>query len=201
MALKNFDMLLAGVGGQGIILAGQIILESALKKGHQVYAFEEHGMARRGGAVASHIRFGEEIYTPLIPLGFGKLLAAFEPAEALRHLHFLDNESKIILNTKAVVPVSVSTQKGSYPEINDILDMLITRSREIYAINATALANEAGNPISMNIVMIGAICACGAVDLPREDVLEIIEKRSPSYSKDINIKAFELGYEIVEDAI
>jgi indolepyruvate ferredoxin oxidoreductase beta subunit len=200
MVSKSFDMLLAGVGGQGIILAGQIILESALKKGHRVYAFEEHGMARRGGAVASHIRFGEELYTPLIPIGFGKLLAAFEPAEALRHLQFMDTESKIILNTKAVVPVSVSTQKGSYPEINDILDVLITRSREIYAINATALAKEAGNPISMNIVMIGAICACGAVDLPKEGVLEIIAKRSPSYSKDINIRAFELGYEIVEDA-
>jgi indolepyruvate ferredoxin oxidoreductase beta subunit len=193
-------MLLAGVGGQGIILAGQIILESALKEGHRVYAFEEHGMARRGGAVASHIRFGEELYTPLIPVGSGKLLAAFEPAEALRHLHFMDCESKIILNTKAVVPVSVSTQKGSYPEINDIIDMIINRSREIYAINATALANEAGNPISMNIVMIGAICACGAVDLPKEIVLDTIKKRSPSYSKDINIKAFELGYDIVLDA-
>ena len=200
MEPKHFNMILAGVGGQGIILAGQIIIESALKKGHRVYAFEEHGMARRGGAVASHIRFGEELYTPLVPLGFAKLLVSFEPAEALRHIQFLHSESTIILNTKAVVPVSVSTEKGSYPEINDILDMIITRSREIYAINATALANEAGDPISMNIVIIGAISACGAVDLPKEVILDTIEKRSPSYSKDINIKAFELGYEIVEDA-
>jgi indolepyruvate ferredoxin oxidoreductase beta subunit len=133
-------------------------------------------------------------------MGSGKLLAAFEPAEALRHLHFLDTESKIILNTKSVVPVSVSTQKGSYPELNDILDMVITRSREIYAINATALASEAGNPISMNIVMIGAICASNAVDLPKDVLMDIIKKRSPSYSKDINIKAFDLGYNIVEDA-
>ena len=200
MESKNFDMLLAGVGGQGIILAGQIILEAALKQGHKVYAFEEHGMARRGGAVASHIRFGEQLYTPLIPVGTGKLLAAFEPAEALRHLQFMDTESKIILNTKPVVPVSVSTQKGSYPKTNDILDKLIVRSREIYAINATALATEAGNPISMNIVMIGAISACGAVDLSKETILEVIENRSPSHTKEINIKAFESGYDIVEDA-
>ncbi|UCE36643.1 MAG: indolepyruvate oxidoreductase subunit beta [Thermoplasmata archaeon] len=200
MESKNFDMLLAGVGGQGIIFAGQIILESALSEGYRVYAFEEHGMARRGGAVASHIRFGEELYTPLIPVGTGKLLAAFEPAEALRHMHFMDSGSKIILNTKPVVPVSVSTGKGSYPEVNDIIDIIINYSREIYALNATSLAEQAGNPISMNAVMIGAISACGAVPLPKEIVLEIVQKRSPSYSKDINTRAFELGYDMVEDA-
>jgi indolepyruvate ferredoxin oxidoreductase beta subunit len=192
-------MMLAGVGGQGIIFAGQIIMESALKEGHKVYAFEEHGMARRGGAVASHIRFGEKLYTPLVPVSFGKLLCAFEPTEALRHIHYMNSESRIILNTQAVVPVSVSSGKGTYPTLEEIIDVLMTQSRELYAINATALAKEAGSPIAMNVVMLGAISASGVTSLSKESFLEIIKKRSPPKSLDINIKAFELGYLEIEE--
>jgi indolepyruvate ferredoxin oxidoreductase beta subunit len=196
---KNFDMLLAGVGGQGIIFAGQILMESALKEGHSAFAFEEHGMARRGGAVASHIRFGEDLYTPLIPVGFGKLLVAFEPAEALRHLHFMDSSSQVILNTQPVIPVSISSGKGTYPSINDILDLVAGQAQVVYAFDATSLAKEAGNPITMNVVMLGGISASGATSLSKETYLKIIEKRSPSNSKDINLKAFELGYKEVEE--
>ncbi len=174
-------------------------MESALKKGLGVMAFEEHGMARRGGAVASHIRFGKEIYTPLIPVGFGKLLAAFEPAEALRHIHYMDSESKVILNTKPIVPTSVSSGVSSYPAIDDVIDVMMTRSRELYAINASALAQKAGNPIAMNVVMLGAISALRNSILPKDIVLEVIKKRSPSHSLDINIKAFELGHKEIEE--
>jgi indolepyruvate ferredoxin oxidoreductase beta subunit len=196
---ENFDMLLAGVGGQGIIFAGQIIMDSALKEGHKVFAFEEHGMARRGGAVASHIRFGSQLYTPLIPVGFGKLLVAFEPVEALRHAHFMGPESQMILNTQPVIPTSVSSQKGSYPTLQDIIDVLMIQTRELYAINATALAAEAGSPIAMNVVMLGAISAIGTTTLSKESFLEIIKKRSPSHTLDINISAFELGYKEIEE--
>jgi indolepyruvate ferredoxin oxidoreductase beta subunit len=199
MDSKNFNLLLAGVGGQGIIFAGQVVMDSALRQGYQVFGFEEHGMARRGGAVASHIRFGDKAHTPLVPVGFGKLLVALEPAEALRHVHYLDPESVIILNTKPVVPNSVSSGGGSYPALNEIIDVLMTRSRELYSINASALAQEAGNPITLNVVMLGAIAASEAVDLPKEVVLEIIKMRSPSHSMDINIKAFELGYKEIEE--
>lgn len=195
MALKNFDMLLAGVGGQGIIFAGQIIMETALRQGHRVYGFEEHGMARRGGTVASHIRFGEDIYTPLIPLGTGNLLAAFEPVEALRRIRFIGGESTIILNTRSVVPVSVSTQSVSYPEIKDIIGLLEGHSQRIHSFDATSLAEEAGNAIAMNVVMLGAICASNAASLPREVMMEVIKSRSPSYSQKININAFEKGFE------
>ncbi len=199
MVDKNFDMLLAGVGGQGIIFAGQILMESALESGFSVMAFEEHGMARRGGAVASHIRFGEEIYTPLIPVGFGKLLAAFEPAEALRHVHYMDSESKVILNTKPIVPTSVSSGAGSYPSIDDVIDVMMTRSRELYAINASALAQRAGSTIALNVVMLGAISALRNALLPKDIVLEVIKKKSPSHSLDINIEAFESGYKKIEE--
>lgn len=199
MAGDNFNMLLAGVGGQGIIFAGQVILESALSEGHSVFAFEEHGMARRGGAVASHIRFGEGVHTPLIPVGLGKLLVAFEPAEALRHLHFMDSASEVILNSQPVIPVSVSSGKGTYPTINDILNLVADSSKVVYAFDATSLAKEAGNPITMNVVMLGGISASGVTGLSKETFLKIIEKRSPARSFDINMKAFELGYKEVEE--
>jgi indolepyruvate ferredoxin oxidoreductase beta subunit len=195
MVSKNFDMVLAGVGGQGIVFAGQIIMNAALKQGYRVYGFEEHGMARRGGAVASHIRFGEEIYTPLVPLGEGKLLASFEPSEALRHLYFIGTDATIILNTRSVIPVSVSTGKGSYPDIKEIIDVLGKRFNKVHSFDATSLAKEAGNPIAMNVVMLGAICASKVTTLPKKVLREGIESRSPSYSRDINIAAFEKGFE------
>jgi indolepyruvate ferredoxin oxidoreductase beta subunit len=195
MVLKNLDMVLAGVGGQGIVFAGQIIMNAALKQGYRVYGFEEHGMARRGGAVASHIRFGDEIFTPLVPLGGGKLLAAFEPSEALRHLHFIGTDATIILNTRSVIPVSVSTGKGSYPDIKKIIDVLGKRFKKVHSFDAASLAKEAGNSIAMNVVMLGAICASKVTTLPKEVLREGIEGRSPSYSRDINIAAFEKGFE------
>lgn len=194
MESKDFGILLAGVGGQGIIFAGQIIMESALKQGFSVLGFEEHGMARRGGAVATHIRFGKNVYTPLVPIGSGKVLVSFEPAEALRHLHFLDIDSKIILNSKPTIPVSVSSGLGSYPTLNEIMDVLMSRTKEVFAFDAQALAMEAGSSLALNIVMLGAASASGTTPLEKKTFLNIISGRSPSYSRDINLKAFELGY-------
>lgn len=199
MVSKNLDMILTGVGGQGIVFAGHIIMNAALRQGYRVYGFEEHGMARRGGAVASHIRFGDEIYTPLVPVGGGKLLVAFEPSETLRHLHFIDKDGTIILNKRAVIPVSVSTGDHSYPDIEEIIDILGKRFKKVHSFDATLMAKEAGNPIAMNVVMLGAICASKVTALPKEVLIEVIESRSPSYSCDINIAAFEKGYEALKN--
>lgn len=194
MAQKNLDILLAGVGGQGIVFAGQILMQAALRQEYKVYGFEEHGMARRGGAVASHIRFGENIFTPLIPIGRGNILAAFEPAEALRHIQFIGPDATIILNTKSVIPSSVSTGKHTYPKIEDIIHVFKDNSKKVISLDATSLAEEAGNPIAMNVVMLGAICRSDVFPLPKDDILEVIKKRSPSYSRDINLKAFDKGF-------
>lgn len=195
MVWKNFNILLAGVGGQGIIFAGQIIMESALRQKKKVYGFEMHGMARRGGAVATHIRIGEELYSPLVPVRSGNLLAAFEPSEALRHMHFMNPEAMVILNTNPVIPIGISSQKGSYPDIDIIIDAIKKRCENVHSFDATQLAKEAKNPIAMNIVMLGAICASDTTLLPKEDVREIIGQKSPSYFRKINLFAFDLGYE------
>jgi indolepyruvate ferredoxin oxidoreductase beta subunit len=199
MESKNFELILAGVGGQGIIFAGQIIMNAALKQGFKVIGFEEHGMARRGGAVATHIRFGEEVHTPLVPIGSGKLLVAFEPSEALRHLSLMGSDGVAIINSKPVIPVSVSAGKGTYPDIKKIESTLNDVCEKVLLFDASSLACEAGNPISLNIVMLGAMCGSTSFPIKKEVVLEIVEQSSPSYSKDVNVKALDLGYkEFVE---
>jgi len=195
MVRKNFNILLAGVGGQGIIFAGQIIMESALRQKKKVYGFEMHGMARRGGAVATHIRFGEEIYSPLIPAGSGNLLAAFEPSEALRHIHLMSPEALVILNTHPVIPIGISSKKGSYPDTNMIIDVIKKRCKNVHSFDATQMAKEAKDIISLNAIMLGAICADDSAPLSSEVVREVLEQKSPSYIQKINLAAFDLGYE------
>ena len=102
---------MAGVGGQGIIFAGQTIAEAGIKGNYQVYLFEEHGMARRGGSVATFLRLGKDIYTPLILEGTANLLVAFEPVEALRHLKYMNKDGTVVLNTRKIIPVTVSSSK------------------------------------------------------------------------------------------
>ncbi|UCG70351.1 MAG: indolepyruvate oxidoreductase subunit beta [Thermoplasmata archaeon] len=199
MAHENLELLLAGVGGQGIVFAGQILMEAALRQGYKVYGFEEHGMARRGGAVASHIRFGENIFTPLIPIGKGNVLAAFEPAEALRHIQFIGPHATIILNTKSVIPSSVSTGKHTYPNIEEIIHVFEDHGNKVLSLDATTLAEESGNSIAMNVVMLGAICKSDVFPLPKDDIKDVIKKRSPSYSREINLKAFDYGFTKIED--
>jgi indolepyruvate ferredoxin oxidoreductase beta subunit len=196
---KSFDLLLAGVGGQGIIFAGQIIMETALQEGFRVYGFEMHGMARRGGAVATHIRFGKEVYSPLVPLGRGQLLVAFEPAEALRHMHFLSDDAAVILNTAPVIPVSVSAGEGSYPNIEEIKATIGKQCENIITLDATTLAEETGNSVAMNVVMLGAMCASGVLSFDQTIVKEVIKKRTPQRLLDINLVAFEKGYHELRD--
>ena len=194
---ESFDLILAGVGGQGIIFAGQIIMEAALQKNYKVYGFEMHGMARRGGAVGTHIRFGKEVYSPLVPMGKGNLLAAFEPSEALRHLHFLNMESSVVLNTAPVISVSVSAGGGTYPEIEDIKGTITKNCNNVITLDATSLACESGNSVTMNVVMLGALCSSGALPIKKDIVQKVIEKRTPERLREMNLNAFEKGLESV----
>ena len=193
MENESFDLLLAGVGGQGIIYAGQIIMESALQEGYRVYGFEMHGMARRGGAVATHIRFGRNVYSPLVPLGKGELLAAFEPAEALRHIHYLSSDATVVLNTAPVIPVSVSTGQGTYPEFDEIKETIAQFCENIITLDATTLACEAGDAVTMNVVMLGALCSSGVLPIQEEVMRKVIERRTPERLRHMNTKAFESG--------
>ncbi len=191
----EYNILICGVGGQGTILAAYVLGNAALKEGYKVRLGEIHGMAQRGGSVISHVRMGDDVYGSVIPQGKADIIIAFEPLEALRNLSYLKKDGKILLNTEILNPVSVSLGECDYPPIDEILFNLSEKGK-VYHFNATEVAKNLGNTITMNMVMIGAL---SLLDIPikNETLLETITSVLAKKSE-INLKAFEAGRKKME---
>ncbi|MEM3387607.1 MAG: indolepyruvate ferredoxin oxidoreductase subunit beta [Nitrososphaerales archaeon] len=192
--VERFDVVIAGVGGQGTILASRIIGRAAVIAGLKVRGSELLGMSQRGGAVYSHVRFGTKVEAPIIPEGAAHILLSFEPAEGLRYLHYLSKNSLILVNTKPIIPQTVSSGLSKYPELEHILQHYRSYATTI-TLDATALAIQAGNPIATNSAMIGAMVGSGRFPLPAEVMLQAIEESVRKSLFDVNKKAFYLGFE------
>ena len=187
--ISLFDLVIAGVGGQGTILASDIIGKAAVREGLPVMAAETHGMAQRGGSVVNHLRIGCELGS-LIPLKSADALLALEPSEALRYLEYLSDDGIVIVNTEPVLPVTVTSGLSSYPDVETIIDCLEQRF-VVKAFNAVQLAKKAGHVQSMNTVMIGVVSKY--LPLSKDVLIECVRRSVPKKTVDINIKAFELG--------
>jgi indolepyruvate ferredoxin oxidoreductase beta subunit len=186
----SFDLLIAGVGGQGVILASNVIGEACIIEGREVKAAETHGMAQRGGSVECHVRIDGR-YGPLIPPGKADLLMAFELIEALRYRHYLKAEGKLVANRLIQVPISVFMQKLETPTEEKILARLA--DLDPCLLDADEIAVEAGSPLTQNMVMVGA----GSPHLPLavESLEEAIRRSVPEKTIDMNLRAFRLGRE------
>lgn len=186
----EYNILICGVGGQGTILAAYVLGNAALKEGYKVRLGEIHGMAQRGGSVVSHVRMGEEVYGSVIPQNKADIIVAFEPLEALRNISYLKKGGIVLMNAERINPVSVSLGECDYPPIDEILFNLSEKGK-VYHFNATEIAKNLGNTITMNIVMIGAL---STLDIPikNETLLETITSVLAKKS-DLNLKAFEAG--------
>ncbi|NLI73383.1 MAG: indolepyruvate ferredoxin oxidoreductase subunit beta [Euryarchaeota archaeon] len=195
----KYNIQLVGVGGQGVLLASTVLGNAAVSEGLEVAMSEVHGMAQRGGSVQCSVRFGHEIYSPLIPAGGADLLLGFEPAETLRNITSVSQNSFIITNTSPIIPISVSIGQGVYPPLDEILDALRSVNEKVIAIDATARAIEAGRAITANAVLIGAIAAVKGFPLSRQRVLDALLDAVPTKAQDVNIRAFDLGYNEVKD--
>jgi indolepyruvate ferredoxin oxidoreductase beta subunit len=184
----SFDLLIAGVGGQGVILASNVIGEACIIEGRKVKAAETHGMAQRGGSVECHVRIDGR-YGPLIPPGKADLLMAFELIEALRYRHYLKAEGKLVANRLIQVPISVFMQKLDTPTEEKILARLA--DLDPCLLDADEIAVEAGSPLTQNMVMVGA----GSPHLPLavESLEEAIRRSVPEKTIDMNLRAFRLG--------
>ncbi|SFM84789.1 indolepyruvate oxidoreductase subunit beta [Methanolobus profundi] len=192
--ISKFDLVIAGVGGQGTILASDIIGKAAVKEDLSVRAAETHGMAQRGGSVVNHIRLGCELGS-MIPMKGADVLLALEPSEALRYLEFLSDDGTIIVNTDPILPVTVTSGLCSYPDVDAIIAKL-KETHEVKAFNATELAKEAGNPQSMNVVMVGAIS--NYLPISPDTLKECVKELVPPKTVDINVRAFEMGRDITQ---
>lgn len=187
------DIVIVGVGGQGILLASSILSETALYSGYDVKANEVHGMAQRGGSVISQIRFGEKVYSPLIKSGDADILIGLEQLEAMRGLKYCNTETKAVVNTRKIMPVTVSSGNERYvenieKELKDILNY-------VYIINAEKLAFEVGNIKTENVIMLGA--ASTFLPFCVESYESSIKKLVKPQYVDVNLKAFHKGRSLI----
>lgn len=192
-ALKELNVIMAGVGGQGVVLMSEILGNAAVRDGLRVRGSEVLGMAQRGGSVFSNIRFGEEVYSPLTTEGKCDILVALEPSEALRNIQYLNKTSVVIANTRKIVPATVSMGKSHYPEIKEIEEKLRQVAGRVIMVDALALAEQAGNRQTTNVVMLGTMFGCGKMPIKLETVKAAILERVPARAAEVNMKAFELG--------
>lgn len=186
---KVTGIMIVGVGGQGVILASELLCEAAMRVGYDVKKSEVHGMAQRGGSVVSNVRFGEKVYSPLISKGEADILLSFEQLETLRWLDYIKPEGKIIVNMQKIMPMAVAIGQGEYPE--DVFGVLKRKTDKIYRVDGLGIATKAGNVKAVNVAIIGALS--NHLDIPERIWEEVIENRVPPKTLKINLTAFEMG--------
>lgn len=190
-------LILVAVGGQGNLLASKVLGEAARRSGVAVRMSEIHGMAQRGGVVESALVFGPAD-SPVIADGEADILVSFEPLEALRALKKCNSNTVVITNTKPLPPFTAAIGKGVYPSLERIRSLIGEKAARLIDIDATRMATEAGNVLSVNIVLLGALMATGLLPLSAESVKTAIRETTRAAFLDVNLKAFELGGQAVQ---
>jgi indolepyruvate ferredoxin oxidoreductase, beta subunit len=183
------SILLAGVGGQGILRASDIMCMAMMEAGLDVKKSEVHGMAQRGGCVTSHVRYGSKVYSPLAQTGSIDILVAFEKMESLRYLNYLKKDVVIIVNAEEIYPPSVNSGDAAYPD--DAVKFLQANYKNVKEIDATDLAKKAGNVKAANVVLLGAVSILLNIQQSIWD--SVIKKAFPEKLVKVNLTAFQMG--------
>lgn len=186
------NILLIGVGGQGTILTSKILSKGFVENGYDVKMAEIHGMSQRGGSVTTQIRYGDKVYSPVIEKGTADIIVAFEKSEALRWLEYLKEDGILVVNDFEIHPVTVAIGVAVYPD--GILEEYKAKVGDLHVIKAHDIAYELGNTKCMNIVLLGALVKM--FELDNIDWKSIIKDTVPDKFVELNIKAFEAGYDI-----
>ena len=184
------SVLIVGVGGQGTLLASRLLGNAMLRAGYDVKVSEVHGMSQRGGSVVTYVRYGKEVASPIIEEGGADYILAFEQLEAARFLPWLKPDGTMIVNTQCIDPMPVITGAAQYPA--DLLAQMREKGVEVVSADALSLAEEAGSVKAVNVVLIGVMAKRRS--LSKEDWMETIRATVPPKFVDMNLKAFELGY-------
>jgi indolepyruvate ferredoxin oxidoreductase beta subunit len=192
MSEQVTNILLVGVGGQGILLASEILAETFMLAGFDVKKSEIHGMSQRGGSVVSHVRYGREVFSPIVPEGEGDILFGFELMETYRCLPLLKPGATVIANDLRIPPASVLMGKERYPE--GLAELITARFPDFLLVDGQKLAARAGNQRAANTVLLGAVSK--RLDVAEEYWLQALEAMVPRKALDVNRKAFLLGREL-----
>lgn len=192
--MKPTRLIIVAVGGQGNLLASKVLGEAALMADIPVRMSEIHGMAQRGGVVESAMVFGDARST-IISDGEADVLVGFEPSETLRALNKCNPRTTVITNMAALPPFTVAIGRGTYPDLEHLKRLIAEKTGRLIAFDAAELARAAGNIMSVNIVLLGALCQTGILPVSDDMVRRAIQTRTKAAFVDTNLKAFDLGYQ------
>ncbi len=194
----KIDLIICGVGGQGNLLASVAVANYAMQKGFNVIGSETIGAAQRGGSVVSHLRISDnDMYSATIPAGTADILLGFEPVEAMRHMERLSPEGQFIVNVEPVQTVNCNMGLDKYPPLDEIISQLNQVTSKGYKINASEKARDLGNVIMTNIVLLGILCRVSDF-FEKDEFVKVLEEIVPAKAREINLEAFEAGYNMVQ---
>ena len=189
--MNKVNIMIVGVGGQGNLLASEIIGGIAMKNSYDVKMSEVHGMAQRGGSVVTGVKFGAKVNSPLIEKGEADIILAFEKLEAYRAAEYLKPGGEILINNQQIDPMPVIIGQSEYPE--NIIEKIKNKYKNVQALKALDIARECGNKRVVNTVMLGLLA--NYLEFDKNDWVNTIKERVPEEFEDINLKAFEQGYQ------
>ena len=190
--METKRIVLIGVGGQGNLLTARLLGEAALSMGIPAVVSEIHGMAQRGGIVEAAVLLGD-VTSPIVSNGESDVFVGFEPLETLRGLSKCNKDTVVITNTSPLPPFTVSVGQGSYPPVDETIGLIKAKINTVITLDGTALAEEAGNPLSLNMVMLGALIGSGTIPIGENEMKKTISSSTKKAFLDSNLKAFDLG--------
>ncbi len=184
------NVLLCGVGGQGTVLASKLMAAAAMKKGINVLTAETIGMAQRGGSVTSHLRMGDDMYSPLIGKGQADIILGFEPGEVVRNLPYLKKDGIVITNIRPVRPVTGTLSGTDYTGL-EMVEYLHAKSVNTITVDGNQAAEDLGSSKVMNVVLLGAAIESGVLGITKEEIKEVIVQKVPEKFRDLNMLAID----------
>jgi indolepyruvate ferredoxin oxidoreductase beta subunit len=193
--METVRLVCVGVGGQGNLLASNLLGQAALSMGINVVVSEIHGMAQRGGVVEAAVLIGD-VSSPIVSNGEADVVLSFEPLETMRILPKCSKKTVVITNAQPLPPFTVSIGQGKYPPVDEILDKVERKVKKVIALHGNELAEEAGNPLSLNMVMLGALIGSATVPVTEEVMKKTISASTKKAFLESNLKAFDLGKEV-----
>ena len=198
MAGKDFSVYMAGVGGQGLVLLSNVIGSACAHAGIRALTGEQHGLSQRSGSINVHMRIGEDIRSPLIPIGGADALLTLDALEALRYVEYLRPGGVVLMNSRVQHPIietraHMKDKAAKYLSVEDVRARLSQVTDKTAVVDALAIAKKAGNPLTENMVMLGALSTLEAFLVPEESLKKSISDNVPKKAVDVNLTAFDLG--------
>jgi len=192
--METKRLVFIGVGGQGNLLASRLVGEAAMSMGIPAVVSEIHGMAQRGGIVESAVLLGD-VTSPIVSNAEADVLIGFEPLETLRAMGKCNKDTVVITNTHPLPPFTVSVGQGTYPPVDKTMGLIKNKAKKVIALDGNAIAEEVGNPLALNMVMLGALIGSGTIPIGAEDMKKVLSTSTKKAFLESNLKAFDQGME------